>query len=101
MLTFVKDYKVLLKCLFLYHTIFKGERRDLIFKGKKVVIMVKPPPAEHAQKALTRRPLRAAAGGGLALRELSAWKSSITRQQLQRLDNLCSSSLLLFSFLVN
>lgn len=67
MLTFVKDYKILLKCLFLYHTIFKGERRDLIFKGKKVVIMVKPPPAEHAHRALTGRPLRAAAGGGLAL----------------------------------
>lgn len=56
--------------------------------------MVKPPPAEHAQRALTGRPLRAGGGTGV-------WPGSLTSQQLQRLDNLCSSSLLLFSFLAN
>lgn len=35
----------------------------MIFKGKKVIIMAKPPPTELALRELTGRPLRA---GGLA-----------------------------------
>lgn len=107
MLTSTKDYKELLKCLFLYHTAFKKEG-DLILKGEKVITMIKLSPAEPSQsppqlpwasvllRRLTGGLLRVGVSG---LGDVSL--GSARSQQLQGLVNLCSSCSLLFPFPVN